>query len=617
MEDYADCDDEYYYNDEEDEEDDDRELLNGFQDFDNDVTIPDRKGSSIEVITRESLLAAQSEDLHRIMDVLSLKEHHARTLLIHYRWDVEKVLAVLVERGKDQLYMEAGVKVTEHSNSCSSSSLLMCDICIEEKPAKEFTTMDCGHYFCNDCWTEHFVVRINEGQSRRIRCMAHKCNAICDDGRIRNLVSVRDSAVAKKFDRYLLESYIEDNKRVKWCPSVPHCGNAIRVEDDELCEVECACGHQFCFGCSCEAHSPCSCLMWEHWVKKCQDESETVNWITSHTKSCPKCHKPVEKNGGCNLVVCVCGQAFCWLCGAATGREHTWSSIAGHSCGRFKEDHEKKAERAKKDWWRYIFYHDRYKAHRDSYKLEANLKETMHQKISTLENRESTYKDFSWVTNGLFRLFRSRRILAYSYPFAYYMFGEELFGNEMTKEERERKRDLFEDQQQQLEANVEKLSMCLEEPFHTFEDDKVQEIKMRILPMTVVVDNLCRKMYECIDNDLLDSLQQTTHTIAPYKSKGLEKASELSSWQIEGHSSGSYSSSIGGGVKGLSESAIDLVLNQDESGCSYRKRTRAESSGLVLDQDESGCSSKKHATGDSFRDKYFDLNLPADMINNS
>jgi hypothetical protein len=31
-------------------------------------------------------------------------------------------------------------------------------------------------------------------------------------------------------------------------------------------------------------------------------------------------------------------QSFCWLCGAATGRAHTWENISGHSCGRWKEE---------------------------------------------------------------------------------------------------------------------------------------------------------------------------------------------------------------------------------------------------------------------------------------
>ncbi|GAB4839397.1 Probable E3 ubiquitin-protein ligase ari2, partial [Ancistrocladus abbreviatus] len=441
-------------------------------------------------------------------------------------------------------------------------------------------------------WTEHFIVQINEGHSRRIRCMAYKCNSICDEAKVRNLVSRRDSDLAEKFDRFLLESYIEDNKRVKWCPSVPHCGNAIRVDDDKFCEVECACGQQFCFSCSYEAHSPCSCLMWELWIKKCQDESETVNWITVNTKPCPQCHKPVEKNGGCNLVVCVCGQPFCWICGVGTGREHTWSSIAGHSCGRYKEDGVKK-KRAKRDLWRYMHYHNRYKAHTDSYKLEAKLKETIQQKISRLEERESTFKDFSWVTNGLYRLFRSRRVLSYSYPFAYYMFGD-LFINEMTEKEREIKQNLFEDQQQQLEANVENLSSCLEEPFHVYDEDKVKEIRMKIMTLSVIVDNLCRKMYECIENDLLGRLQHAIHIIAPYKPKGLERASELPGCRgMQSQTSERYLNSSG--VTGSCQPSSSLD-NRDVSACSSRKRARGETPG---------------------GDRYFDLNLPADMINNS
>ena len=47
---------------------------------------------------------------------------------------------------------------------------------------------------------------------------------------------------------------------------------------------------------------------WRLWREKCQDDSETRNWLTAHTKPCPKCGKPVEKNGGCNLVMCHCRQ---------------------------------------------------------------------------------------------------------------------------------------------------------------------------------------------------------------------------------------------------------------------------------------------------------------------
>lgn len=80
-----------------------------------------------------------------------------------------------------------------------------------------------------------------------------------------------------------------------------------------------------------------------------------------------------------------------------------------------------------------MHYHNRYKAHIDSMKQEATLKETIQAKIAASESKDSSkIKDYSWVTNGLVRLFRSRRVLSYSYPFAYYMFGDELFKDEMT-----------------------------------------------------------------------------------------------------------------------------------------------------------------------------------------
>ncbi|CAN6459874.1 unnamed protein product [Victoria cruziana] len=560
----------------------DRDSLDGIEQEVDDSTWPSTSVSNIKVITRASLLAAQKADLKTVMDLLTLKEHHARTLLIYHRWDVERLLAVLVEKGKDRLFSEAGITMSETNNKTSLSlqTSIDCDICIEEVPSDEATAMDCGHYFCNNCWTEHFIVKINEGQSRRIRCMAHKCNAICDEAVVRNLLSSKHADVADRFERFLLESYIEDNNKVKWCPSVPHCGNAIRVEDDSCCE-------------------------------KCKDESETINWMTVHTKPCPKCHKPVEKNGGCNLVSCLCGQAFCWLCGAATRREHTWTSIEGHSCGRYKEDREKKAERAKRELDRYMHYHSRYKAHLDSFKLETKLKESVQNKILTSENKETGVRDYSWVTNGLHRLFRSRRVLSYSYPFAFYMFGE-LFKDELSEEERDLKRHLFEDQQQQLEGTVEKLSKLIEEPFDELPEKKVLDIRMHVINLTVLIDKLCLKMYECIENDLLGSLQ-SSHTIASYNSKGVERASELAISCDSDQSFGSTKASVESCVQDASESCMTANVSP---GGAYSGRPGSRVLG-ISNPDGTGCSNRKRAREESIGDLLFDLNLPAEAAEKS
>lgn len=141
-----------------------------------------------------------------------------------------------------------------------------------------------------------------------------------------------------------------------------------------------------------------------------------------------------------------------------------------------------------------MHYHNRYKAHTDSLNQESNLKESIQEKIAVSESKQSKIKDYSWVMNGLNRLFRSRRVLSYSYPFAFYMFGDELFKDEMTPQERDMKQNLFEDQQQQLEANVEKLSMFLEKEFQTFSDDEVLDTMSHVINLSNVVDKLCKQM---------------------------------------------------------------------------------------------------------------------------
>ncbi|KAG0578371.1 hypothetical protein KC19_4G017900 [Ceratodon purpureus] len=531
------------YGDTDSEEDyvGDDEDCGGYDDYAGDdediLTHQEAPDISHKVITRESLLAAQSDDLRKVVEFLAIRPREARTLLIHYRWNVENLFCALAEKGTAPIFLEAGLPPPDTKSAVpvadNTSQFVRCGTCLEEVSTSAATRMDCGHAFCNDCWTQYFIIKIKDGQSRRVTCMEHQCGAICDEDKVRELVGSEDPESVERYERFLLESYIEDNAKVKWCPSTPHCGNAIRLEGEPYCEIECICGQQFCFNCMAEPHSPCSCHMWALWDKKCKDESETVNWLTVHTKPCPKCHKPVEKNGGCNLVGCICGQAFCWLCGAATGREHNWNSIEGHSCGRFKDEKEKEAARAQRDLKRYIHYHSRWKGHMDSLKLEQRQQESVKEKITVLEESHCQVKDYSWLTIGLQRLFRARRALSYSFAFAYFMFGNDIFKDDISEEQNVINQNLFEDQQQQLEETVERLSKLVkqvEAPLELNTDDSyVQDIRLQVINFTTLTDGLCRRMYEVIENDLLGSLQLATHHIAPYKTGGAERASEISS----------------------------------------------------------------------------------------
>lgn len=68
----------------------------------------------------------------------------------------------------------------------------------------------------------------------------------------------------EKLSSFELRSYVEDNKRLTWCPA-PGCENAVECVRDlapgEPLDVACKCGAAFCFSCKEEAHRPVSSVV--------------------------------------------------------------------------------------------------------------------------------------------------------------------------------------------------------------------------------------------------------------------------------------------------------------------------------------------------------------------
>ncbi len=70
------------------------------------------------------------------------------------------------------------------------------------------------------------------------------------------------------------------------------------------------------------------------WILKNSAESENLNWILAHTKQCPKCRRPIEKNQGCMHMTCSqCRYEFCWLC-QGDWKEHGERTGGFYACNR-------------------------------------------------------------------------------------------------------------------------------------------------------------------------------------------------------------------------------------------------------------------------------------------
>lgn len=182
------------------------------------------------------------------------------------------------------------------SNPQAADSML-CRICCEGKDSTDMVTLPCGHFFCSECMNDFMEFEVQTGAGcSALQCPSPKCNCKLPESLVR---SIAPPACYEKFCSFMLRSFVEINRSCRWCPAAG-CEIAVEYPGGGAIDVECNCGHSFCFACAEEAHRPASCTDVKQWKLKNSAECENVTWIMANTKPCPKCGVNIEKNQGCN-----------------------------------------------------------------------------------------------------------------------------------------------------------------------------------------------------------------------------------------------------------------------------------------------------------------------------
>uniref|UniRef100_A0A6B2L001 RBR-type E3 ubiquitin transferase n=1 Tax=Arcella intermedia TaxID=1963864 RepID=A0A6B2L001_9EUKA len=481
----------------------------------------------------------QMEAIQKVRGILAISIPSARILLMRYKWNVERLMEIYTDKGKEQVYQDAGICEQETKES-NEKGTFECPICAEEKELADSTSLGCVHRACNSCWEMYISDKVKNGESKAITCFGHSggkhCTTQFPEDKIVNFLS---DDLFDKYARKMLESYVEDNRYMKWCPSTPHCGHAVLILNTNypIQNITCKCGLSFCFGCLDEPHCPIDCGMLKKWQEKIHGKSadESAQWMKANVRNCPSCKQGVVRNGGCNHMTCKCGQHFCWLCGQKTGLNHTWEKIDNHTCGRFKEETEKGANLAKQYLRIYSFYESRYQQHRNSLNKEKGTIE----KVIRITNENIDFESYlSAAMKGGLILTTCRSILAFSYVYCYFQFWDTHYSESL--ESITKQRDLFEDFQQQFESDVENLSKVMEViAAHAGEegpkernDREANTIYITLTPkvkpsstelikyyrklpdLTALVDKRCKGLFDSIEAILLEDTKGTT--IAPY-----------------------------------------------------------------------------------------------------
>ncbi|KAK8153559.1 RING finger protein [Phyllosticta citrichinensis] len=434
----------------------------------------------------------QQKTVDEVSQILGQPPEATAILLRHMRWNKERVIEQYMDK-QEELLEEAGLgdEVATRCRIEKAPQGFMCESCyVDDDPNMETFAMKCGHRFCIDCYRQYLTTKIkDEGEAARIKCPGQDCNRIVDSKSLDLLVT---EELQDRYQVLLTRTYVDDKEILKWCPA-PNCEFAVEchVKQRDLHRivptVVCNCSHLFCFGCSLNDHQPAPCPLVKKWLKKCEDDSETANWISANTKECPRCHSTIEKNGGCNHMTCrKCRHEFCWMC-MGVWSEH---GTSWYNCNRYEEKSGSEARdaqaKSRQSLERYLHYYNRYANHEQSAKLDKDIYLKTERKMTQLQ----TSSGMSWIEVQFLEqasqvLQQCRQTLKWTYAFAYY-----LARNNLTA--------IFEDNQKDLEMAVENLSEMFEKPV-----DQLAGLKVEMMDKT----SYCKRRRIILLNDTAENLK--------------------------------------------------------------------------------------------------------------
>ncbi|GBG72276.1 hypothetical protein CBR_g11204 [Chara braunii] len=505
------------------------------------------------ILSEKDIKDRQAEAIDNVWTVLSVSKTDAGILLRHFKWSVSRVNDAWFA---DEARVRETVGLIEWSvegDAYDGANKLTCWICFDTLPREDMKAPVCRHYFCESCWTGYIHTAINDGPGcLTLRCPHSTCSAAVGEDMVLSLASEED---AQKYHRYLLRSYVEDNRKVKWCPA-PGCEFAVElIPGSTVYDVTCKCGHQFCWNCLEEAHRPVDCDTVAKWILKNSAESENMNWILANSKPCPKCKRPIEKNQGCMHMSCTppCKYEFCWLCLGAWS-EHGERTGGFYACNRYEiakqegvyDEAERRREMAKNSLEKYTHYYERWATNESSrVKAKEDLIKLEKEKIEDLSNKQcQPVSQLKFVADAMAQVVECRRVLKWTYAYGYYL-----------KVEEQGKRDFFEYLQGEAEHGLERLQECAEKDLKDFlqadgPKSNFNEFRTKLAGLTSVTRIYFQNLVRALENGLSD-VDPAPSPSRSGSSKGIGSSKLTVSKSLNGSrrgsASGSASRRTGGG----------------------------------------------------------------------
>ncbi|TRM70241.1 hypothetical protein BD626DRAFT_544688 [Schizophyllum amplum] len=490
-----------------------------------------------EPLSQTQVEKLMQQDVDHICGILGVDTPTSALLLRQAAWNKERLIEQYMDN-PTKVLVSAGVQLPEAPSTSSAAPIrsssssartakptrrttstkpkaplpFVCPICFDDAPDIQTKALACQQTYCSNCWSAYVNSKVRDEGEHTIPCMGEGCSLVAPDTFVHSVLipggpttmdaaeQEENSATWSRYQQLIIRHFVASNGNLKYCP-YPECTNTVSCPSasskSSLLTVVpiVSCGargvpgqqqerasqlgispkeHIFCFGCPVESdHRPLVCAVARLWLQKCHDDSETANWIKTNTKECSKCQSTIEKNGGCNHMTCKkCKWEFCWVCmGPWTEHGTSW-----YSCNRYDEkagiDARDAQSRSRASLERYLHYYNRWANHEQSAKLSLELYVKTEKKMEDMQiTSDLTWIEVQFMKKAVEEVDKCRQTLKWTYAMAYYLSK----GNE---------KDLFEDNQSDLEKAVEDLSELLEQPI---EPENIAMLRQKVTDKTVYV----------------------------------------------------------------------------------------------------------------------------------
>ncbi|GIY69792.1 potential E3 ubiquitin-protein ligase ariadne-2 [Caerostris extrusa] len=363
-------------------------------------------------LSKEDVEKLFNECVESLCASLPVKPSLAKLLLHTHNWETSEIITSYKEDAS-KLLIDSRIKPSnpvdiDAMQALRSCKSIPCSICLLYYSGDYFRALACGHRFCKDCWGTHFEIQINQGITTTMECQG--CSLLVPEDFVLSILN--KSCLREKYQQFSFSDYVKSYPKLRFCPGA-NCNFIVFAKEFQSKRVIC---------------------------KYCKT-----------TFLCPKCSICIEKNGGCNHMQCYsCKFDFCWMClgiGTLTAVNIMNAVVTRRILILPTSQCMHKRGKLLKNICS-IF--ERWENHARSLRLE----EETHKKIIDRINEkvmasEGTWIDWQYLRDAAALLAKCRYTLQYTYPFAYYM-------------ESSPRKELFEYQQAQLEAEIENLSWKVE-----------------------------------------------------------------------------------------------------------------------------------------------------------